>query len=69
MITAKLSVNDMTRIPKQVRLDLELIQGDRIVFEKRGQEYLIRKLVEESPYDKNGIKIWNSERSNMDYEN
>jgi bifunctional DNA-binding transcriptional regulator/antitoxin component of YhaV-PrlF toxin-antitoxin module len=66
MITAKLSVNDMTRIPKQVRQDLKLIQGDRIVFEKRGEEYFIRKLVEESlGVRRNAINSW---RSDSDYQ-
>jgi len=57
----------MTRIPKQVRLDLKLTQGDRIVFEKRGQEYFIRKLIEESTNYRKEIPVWNAEIPHTDY--
>jgi bifunctional DNA-binding transcriptional regulator/antitoxin component of YhaV-PrlF toxin-antitoxin module len=67
MITAKLSVNDMTRIPKQVRQDLKLNQGDRIVFEKKGDEYFIRKLVEESREHSKNIPVWSAVKPHTEY--
>jgi len=67
MITAKLSINDMTRIPKQVRQDLKLNQGDRIVFEKKGDEYLIRKLVEEYHETKNIVSVWSATKPHTEY--
>lgn len=68
MITAKLSINEMTRIPKQVRQDLKLNQGDRIVFEKKDGEYCIRKLVEESSQKKKAIPVWDAARPHADYQ-
>ena len=71
MITAKLSVNDMTRIPKQVRVDLNLNQGDRIVFEKSNDgEYCMRKLIEESYHTKakKRAPMWDVSRPHADYE-
>jgi len=67
MITAKLSVNDMTRIPKVVRQELKLNQGDRIVFEKKDGGYLIRKLVVESNENKKEISLWSASKSHTEY--
>jgi len=67
MVTAKLSVNDMMRIPKQIRQDLKLNQGDRVVFEKKGEEYFIRKLVEESQETKKVITAWSADKPHTQY--
>lgn len=67
MIAAKLSVNDMMRVPKQVRQDLKLYQGDRVVFEKKGNEYLIRKLVEESDESKKSVPVWSADKPHKEY--
>jgi len=67
MITAKLSVNDMTRIPKIVRQELKLNQGDRIVFEKKEDGYVIRKLVVETPGNKKPAPIWSASKSHTEY--
>jgi AbrB family looped-hinge helix DNA binding protein len=68
MITAKLSVNDMMRIPKDVRQDLKLNQGDRVVFDKKGDQYFIRKLVEESHETKKIVSVWSSAKPHNEYE-
>jgi len=67
MISAKLSVNDMTRIPKIVRQDLKINQGDRIVFEKKGDSWLIRKLVAENPEVRIEIPLWSAYKPHSEY--
>jgi bifunctional DNA-binding transcriptional regulator/antitoxin component of YhaV-PrlF toxin-antitoxin module len=66
MITAKLTVNDMMRIPKLVRQELKLYQGDRIVFEKKENAYFIRKLVIESNETKT-VPLWSASKPHSEY--
>jgi len=66
MITAKLSVNDMTRIPKIIRQELNLNQGDRMIFEKKDGGWLIRKLVLESP-ENDSIPFWSASKPHSEY--
>lgn len=67
MISAKMSVNDMTRIPKVVRQDLNINQGDRIVFEKKGDSWLIHKLVAQSPEIGISVPAWSASKPHSEY--